>query len=650
MGMNFLNVSEPNPSNAVFQSRSFTKRAVVPMLFGLFWLVLMHLSWTQYTHYALTRDFALYHQAWFEIAHGHWNPTMFMQSGPFYKNHLEVLLWVLSGLYWIWPHSFWLLALQDSAIAASAYVAWAWIEDLLRTTPVSQQIAWVLRVVAILLLTFNPWVIRAVTFDFHFQDLAGFFVIAAAWQFYRDHNRWGFFWVALAASTGNVSMTYLVGVGVSVIMVDRGRRMRGWGTLAVGFGGFLLSEHLGVHLGAVVTSVHSASAGQGSQSTSLLLGLISHPGHLAGDLWNWRRDVYANVAPEGFLGLLSIWAWPTTLLILVENSLGGALFVVPGFQSDPMYALLTVGTVGVLVRVASRRPRVAAVAALLATLNLIGWAWAWVPAIVPNLFTDGIGIQSAVALRRIEGRVPADAEVVASQGILGRFAGRQNASPFPTSGPIPIRSTKVVFIIAPYAGINESSTEVELRRIAYLTNLPRAHLLAHRAGVWAFEWDPPSSTRTLTIPSKAVLPAWGAGTIVGVPVTVGPVKDWHMAVKSQQAGYIIDKAYWRLANGVYGVTIRLAESGPTNLEVWNATGHQLLRRFDVPTTNGIETEHFTFRLSRQYPRHLYTGFGPFRMQPVAPSTRRNNIELRIWTPGNETVDVYGLTVNQIDGG
>lgn len=626
--------------------RSNAERLWPLILFLVFWLFLLRYSWMQYTHYALTKDFALYHQAWYEIAQGNLNPREFVQGGLYYQNHLELLMWALAPLYWIWPHSFWLLALQDTGIVGSGFVAWLWISTSIKKSSLSLSGKRFLSVIGLALLFVNPWVIRSATFDFHFQDIAGFFLVAAAWQFKQNRNSWAFFWAILVALTGNVSMTYLAALGISIIIVDRGRRPRGWLTAFIGLSGFLISQHLGVGLGVNIGPA-SSSAAPAPTAHSLIFNLATHPIKMLSSIWSARQNSYANLAPDGILGLANMWSFPIVGLLILENSLPGApRFTNPGFQSFPFYGFMVIGTMSVLIKIFQKKSWIGTTLGGLVIVNVAGWALAWTPTMVPAAFTDHITHQGEKTLAWIQKHIPPHAEVVASQGILGRFASRSFITPF-VNNYVRVKSKPVVFIVSPYQGINLSNTATELSRIAYLSHLSGCRQLIHQGGIWAFEWTPTPGTTSLIFPNANMIPAWGLNTKVGTPVLQGPIQNWHMATTSTTPGYVVDQAYWRLPNGHYRIMVRIAESGPANLEVWNATAGLLLRRFFIPETNGIQNTTFAFDVQHQYPLNHYQGLGPFTINPPKGSSPYDNIELRVWTPGHEIVNVYTLQIQKL---
>ncbi len=93
--------------------------------------------------------------------------------------------------------------------------------------------------------------------------------------------------------------------------------------------------------------------------------------------------------------------------------------------------------------------------------------------------------------------------------------------------------------------------------------------------------------------------------------------------------------------------VRLADNGPANLEVWNATGNKLITRMTLPVTAGVETLTFGFRVTHQYPNRIFSGKSLFTFSPTPLADPNNQIELRVWTPGNEVVNVYALSVQSM---
>ena len=79
-------------------------------------IVLLLVSVKLYDRYDLTRDFAIYQQSWWLIAHGHLNPFDSVDGFPFIKSHFELIMWPLSLLYWVHHSGVTLLWVQDVAL------------------------------------------------------------------------------------------------------------------------------------------------------------------------------------------------------------------------------------------------------------------------------------------------------------------------------------------------------------------------------------------------------------------------------------------------------------------------------------------------------------------------------------------------------
>ncbi len=606
----------------------------------------MGFALTEYAHFSVTWDFSIYHQAWYLIAHGDLNPKLSMANmAPFYRNHLELLMWLLAPFYWIFPHGSFLLFVQDTATLGAEVIVWLWVRDFLcKRDIIGPTRQWLLGLTLVLLLL-NPWFFTANDFDFHFESLGTFFVVASFYAFTR-HRRWlGFVLALLTALTGNVSMTYLVAAGLTLAWCESNERKTGLLLAAGGLATFLFSIHLGVGLEAAFTEPTKSVASHSTNQTAPggLLGILLHPIALIHAVLSRPLNLYANLAPEGIIGVFTPQGLLMTGLISVENNLATySLFSEPGyFQSLPMYPFLIMGTVQMTWWIWRWRHWAGRVLAGALALNLVGWALVW----LPTLPGDFVKVDAAASrtLNGILTHVSPTTEVVTSQGIFGRFAGRRYAHAFSGESLIPIYTRPIIFIISPYQGVNLSSVATELARIAYLRKNLHAQLVQHTAGIWEFRWTPPSGMRGVDLPmSLAHLPAWGVGGNTGVLDTNGLLSNWHVS-SNGKSGYVLDRAYWRLPLGKFRAWFKLADDGPVDVEIWNATGNKLLLQRTMPATTGIRTQSIVFDNSKFYPHHLMTGWGPFTLTPV-PGPANDQIEIRIWAAASTVVSVYAVGI------
>ena len=79
------------------------------------------------SRFSLTSDMALYGQAWFLIAHGHLNPYSTLFPPTFWHNAMELVMWPLALLWYVWPHAVTLLWVQDLATVGCEALLLTWM-------------------------------------------------------------------------------------------------------------------------------------------------------------------------------------------------------------------------------------------------------------------------------------------------------------------------------------------------------------------------------------------------------------------------------------------------------------------------------------------------------------------------------------------
>ncbi|MHB8498559.1 MAG: DUF2079 domain-containing protein [Acidimicrobiales bacterium] len=599
--------------------------------------------------YALSYDFAIYHQAWWLIGHGNLYPFDTANGFPFFKSHGEVLLWPLALLGGVWPHSVTLLVVQDAALVGAEAVAFTWLCDL--ALPCGSNIYWrrlpvMLAGVGLVLLVADPWLYWAGSSDFHLEVVGLLFVLLAARTLYRDPaDKKVWIWVALALACGDVVTTYVIAIGLSGAVAGRQWRRPGLLLTVAALVWSLVLATIGANAGSGLAGGYGYLAATSPSPAALSLvglatGVAGHPGRVVSVLWNRRLDLYAAVSAGGLVGVLSPWVVVAAVLVLLENGLNQYLgFVAPSFQDSLLYVLIPVGTVDVLVRLARRRPRWAAVAAVLLAANALLWSALWLPRTANQWLR--VSPAAAVALGSVQHRIGATEEVMASQGIVGRFSDRKWIYSILTPGAIPVHTATVWVIVAPDQGVETVPVPVSDAVIAELAGPLHATLVSDAAGVWAFRWSPPPGTRSLTVPSAVpTVEAWATTGAAGKSTTTGPSVDWR-AVGNGQPGYVVAGDYWREPPGHYQATVELSATVPVHVEVWNATGNVLLARRDVPPTNGFTAVSLTVDAEHSYPEHTYSGAGPFSFLPV-PSPPGDQLEVRVWTSGGGLVSVSAV--------
>jgi hypothetical protein len=282
---------------------------------------------------------------------------------------------------------------------------------------------------------------------------------------------------------------------------------------------------------------------------------------------------------------------------------------------------------------------VAVTLAAVLALNTVAWGVIWIPRTAYQwirVSPAGVQVLNVTALK-----VPTSAEVIASQGVIGRFSDRRAVYRFAPGKTFPVSERRVVFIIAPTQGIETVSEVDELAGLASVAKLKDARLLTVGAGIWAFIWDPPLGTRSITIPAaKGIVPAWALPGEVSIPVISGPESNWRL-VSSKAKGYVALGDYFWTSQGDYSAVATMSSRVPVYVDVWNVTKRIHLAGKEILPTKGVVTVSVPVSVNRIYPDNLYSGVGPYRIAP-APPPAGNRIEILLYSIGGARVTVYSL--------
>jgi len=144
-------------------------------------------------------------------------------------------------------------------------------------------------------------------------------------------------------------------------------------------------------------------------------------------------------------------------------------------------------------------PVVAAVLGTAALAQALVVSAQWVPQISPALLqVDGA---TAAQLSRVQSLIPADAEVIVSQGVMGRFGDRRLVYPFIDafggSQTVPVSASTVDFVFVPRQGIEMATPAQTEAAIAQVRTQLQGHQLYGGPDVSLFVWHPPPGTRTV---------------------------------------------------------------------------------------------------------------------------------------------------------
>ena len=608
-----------------------------------------------YHRYALTWDFAVYNQPWYLIAHGHLDPSTSIESMPFWRNDAEFAIWPLAIFYWLGPHGLTLLWLQDIGVVAAEAVAFGWMCSLAARSRSDRTAAWLVAT-GLLLFLVSPWLWWSISFDFHMESVALPFAVLLARDLANGRGRM-WWWVAPVLSCGGPAAVYVLGIGVGGILSGRRYWRRGitLAVISVAYSAFIvkigadhgapLARHYGyLALGVSASYLHGRLATGANLTTGQMArGIVSHPVRVIEALWQKRADVTAALLPGGAIGILFRPLLPVITVGLLSSVLSaGWRFAQPSFQLLPVYVLVPVGTVAALAWLARRHSRMARGFSILLVAQALCWTLIWGPQVpVHWLRVSG---PTAATLAHVRGQIPESDEVVVSQGVLGPFSSRLDVHALASTSKTPVSGSNVWFVITPTAGTELQTTASSMAFIEQLAGPMHARLMTHANGVWAFRWRRPAGQHWVIVPDGTLgVPAWTAAGAGGRAATSGSVRDWH-AGSTGREGYVSDGIEWLEPLGRYTVQVVLSATGPANVEVWDNNGRgALLTRRTITGAAGRLRVNLPVSISTPSESTVYSGWGPFSAHFVPPVPGQR-IEVRVWTNGGTTVNVYSAQI------
>ncbi len=360
-------------------------------------------------------------------------------------------------------------------------------------------------------------------------------------------------------------------------------------------------------------------------------------------LWQKRVDVNAALLPGGAIGILYRPLLPVITVGLLSAILSaGWRFAQPLFQLLPVYVLVPVGTVAALAWLARRHTRIARGFSVLVVAQALGWAAIWGPQVpVHWLRVSG---PTAATLAQVRAQIPESDEVVVSQGVLGPFSSRLDVHALAHTSRTPVSGSNVWFVITPMAGTELQTTASSMAFIGQLAGPMHAQFVAHANGVWAFRWRRPAGQHWVVVPDGTRdVPAWTAVGAGGHAATGGSVGKWH-AGSTGHEGYVSDGIEWLEPLGSYTVQVVLSATGSANVEVWDDNGQgALLARRTITGATGRQRVILPLSISTALESTVYSGWGPFSAHFVPPVPGQR-IEVRVWTDGGTTVNVYSAQI------
>jgi len=253
-------------------------------------------------------------------------------------------------------------------------------------------------------------------------------------------------------------------------------------------------------------------------------------------------------------------------------------------------------------------------------------------------------------LSRALDRIPPQDEVVASQGIVGRFADRADVYDLAggATSSVPVTGSTVWFVVAPNVGIETQPVNGAQGAVATLESFLKADLVSQGGGIWVFRWHRPTSVHTLVFPVAVdTIPAWVAPGAAGRDRLSGPASSWDV-VASGQRGYIVSGDYWQRFSGNYRVEVQLSSLTTTYVEVWDNNDDTELAREVVPPSSQPLNVFFPLVVPPGPPGPSgYRGVPPFSVQRVPPVPGQS-LEIRVWSAGSAFVSVSKLTLSSTE--
>jgi hypothetical protein len=474
--------------------------------------LLIRRSWVQYDSGAVSMDFAIFHQAWQQIGSGNLNPTSTIVDIPYWQSHFEIIMWPLALLHPIFPSGLTLLVVQDLAIVGAEAIACLWVLEVVQRGRNLRPVHLVPVATVLFLLVTNERIGLVAKSDFHFQALATMFLLGGARALWRGEPRRAWPWLLAALLTGDVAGTYVAGLGLSALVARRDTRKAGAALMGAGVAWVLLIGALGANHGSAIGGyqhlVGEPLPASGGALLVVLTALVLHPGRPLAVLGSKLGLVGSEFAATGLVGLFHPWTFGVTAVVVVSGGLQESLAFFAPFQNFPAIVFVTVGTaltMDWLMRsrgaAGTRRPVVAraAVAAgvvLAAVLVLVARA--------PGEAAFPEPVAAGAALEVVDAELRPDDQVIASFGLVGRYADREHVRRFIFPTQLPVEADRVVFVFSPTVG--NMPTPGQQEAAAEQVREMGARQIVDTPDVQAFVWSPPEGTTSISLATEPPAP------------------------------------------------------------------------------------------------------------------------------------------------
>src|SRR5580704_18987595 len=200
---------------------------IAALFFVLQFIGLMVYSWIQYHRFNLGIDFASVNQAATEIGKGNLNPYSTILGSSFLQNHFGLILWPIALLMVIIRTPFLFLILQNVFLVATGMITFKWASAFVASRKIPKGFAYGILAIAGILLLVNPLLSYSAALDFHFEAMATFLAVFAAYDVWAGRTRRAWVWVALCLLCGDLGGLYIAGVGISALLAGKATRKTG---------------------------------------------------------------------------------------------------------------------------------------------------------------------------------------------------------------------------------------------------------------------------------------------------------------------------------------------------------------------------------------------------------------------------------------
>src|ERR1700721_1622968 len=300
-------------------------------------IALLAYSTHLYERFDVSVDFAHNAQAWYLIGHGNLSPvdTVRITATPFWRDHFDLIIWLLSLLRWISPGPVVLLWVQDVAIVAAELVTLFWVASI--CTERLDRYRDIAGIVALVALLATPGWYETTSFDVHMPPLGLPLVILTGYSFWKGRFRRAVIAASISLLFGAVVAEVVVLVGLAALCSRQVRHNRGarWAAVVAGIGvvWIVIVNVIGANQASNLAANYGYLAGNAKKVTvpGIVRGVLLHPSRVTHVLsQRWQALVF-ELAPPGLVGLLTPWG----LLLFLGLLLPPALPKTPAHTNPP---------------------------------------------------------------------------------------------------------------------------------------------------------------------------------------------------------------------------------------------------------------------------------------------------------------------------